>query len=128
MQAYIRLGIVNIEDVLPFATFKTRPRTEKEYLGTSIYMDSPRYQIFAKKGCTCVQCGIEGSYFAVEKNKNNKSSNPNRYHLNLYASTPEGEELLMTVDHIIPASKGGKRNITNLQPMCYLCNQIKGNN
>lgn len=38
--------------------------------------------------------------------------------------TPDGNETRMTLDHIVPVSKGGKR-VNNLQVLCYECNQKK---
>ena len=43
------------------------------------------------------------------------------FHVDLY--TEEFE--LMTIDHIIPRSKGGKDELINLQPMCNTCNARK---
>jgi 5-methylcytosine-specific restriction endonuclease McrA len=52
-----------------------------------------------------------------------------RPHFNLYCHKPEeGENMvLMTKDHIVPKSKGGKNHISNMQTMCCHCNSTKGN-
>lgn len=90
--------------------------------GDFIKMDSERYILFKQKGITCVSCGIQGFHFVKERPKGQK-----KYHFNLYAMSPEGYELLMTKDHIIPRSKGGKNNLSNYQPMCTVCNMKKSN-
>lgn len=99
-------------------------RTNKKrvnFCGDEIKLHSLRYLVFFEKGMTCVSCGIQGKFFAKERNPTDK-----RYHLNLYAVNDKGEEVLMTKDHIIPVSLGGKNTLDNLQCMCELCNATKG--
>jgi 5-methylcytosine-specific restriction enzyme A len=62
--------------------------------------------------------------YLTKENHNNKSR---KYHLNLYHLSEDGKETMMTIDHIIPKSKGGVNKISNLQTMCYDCNFAKGN-
>lgn len=37
------------------------------------------------------------------------------------------EERFLEVDHIVPRSRGGSDDLSNLQALCYRCNQNKGN-
>jgi 5-methylcytosine-specific restriction endonuclease McrA len=121
-----RVGdLLEPDEVFPHVQADTRacPKPKHTFQGNVIKMFSPRYLVFSEQGCTCVTCGLEGKYFAIERHKN-PGTGP--YHLNLYGVDDEGDEVLMTVDHIVPASHGGPRTINNLQPMCKVCNEIKG--
>lgn len=37
-----------------------------------------------------------------------------------------GNEVTLTVDHVIPISRGGRNCVENLQPLCQSCNSSKG--
>lgn len=116
-------SIEEVEEKVKDVLFeKERNLSKVNFDGDMIKGNSQRYQTFFTKGCKCVKCGIEGKYFAKEKHLKDRS-----FHLNLYAIDENGEEVLMTKDHIIPKSKGGANDISNYQTMCERCNKAKGN-
>jgi len=80
-------------------------------------LNSVRLMAF-KDSLVCSECGRVGVKFVLEL-----PVNQNRPHFNLY----DGENYLMTHDHIVPKSKGGNDNPVNIQTMCCLCNSKKGN-
>ena len=84
-----------------------------------------RMQNFFEHGTICIECKVIGAVFKVERHKGfQESKNKNSgYHLNLYTASGT----LMTMDHIIPTSRGGKNLIDNVQPMCTKCNSRKAN-
>lgn len=87
-----------------------------------LYPSSKFMRMILAHGARCVECGVEGTHFAAEKEDNGV-----RYRLALYASRDDGTEVRITRDHIIPRSKGGRDIVENTQPMCEPCNVRKGN-
>lgn len=81
-------------------------------------INTKRAKIFRKKGIICVNCGCTGEFFALETDKGGG------VHLDLYGYI-DNTEVLITVDHIIPKSKGGTNDMINFQTMCKLCNEMK---
>jgi len=80
--------------------------------------------MWREKGIGCIVCGITGAFFAKERTPG-YGSIYNNWHLNLYAVDHDGEEILMTQDHVVARGNGGEDHVRNLQPMCYPHNQKK---
>lgn len=100
-----------------------RSKNEVDFDGDMIKMNSQRYHLFKHKGCRC-KCGVVGVFFAKERQHH---ATPGRWHFNLYGYRPDGTEVMMTKDHIVPKSKGGVNHFDNYEPMCIDCNADKGN-
>lgn len=86
-----------------------------------IFRERYFFYLFNSK-CNC--CGLEGSHFAINEQllKDEKSL----YHLN-FISFVNNKYTLLTKDHIIPRSRGGKNCNDNYQLLCEYCNGIKSN-
>lgn len=122
------LGKYKTEDVPPFLPILGGGKEKYYKVNNDIFrvkMYSDRYKMFLEN-LSCVRCGMIGSIFYLERMTD---GNSDRAHFNLYAIHPiTGEDVLMTKDHIIPKSKGGKDKYGNYQTMCSVCNNSKGNN
>jgi len=105
-----------IEDIDPDERFKKRTL---QIPGTKYSYKLYRPTIFLAIGTTCVDCGVEGTYFALEK------WGDNSLHFDLYGRDAEGSPVMITIDHILPRSKGGPNQVSNYQPMCQPCNEEK---
>lgn len=116
----VHLGEFSLDEVLPFITEED---IKKDYTvdGTSyqVRMNSDRYFVF-KENNTCVSCGLEGTKMILDINTGDQSP-----HFNMYAEE-NGRLVLMTKDHILAKSQGGKDEISNYQTHCSCCNNLKG--
>ena len=72
----------------------------------------------------CHFCGCEADRWVSVKGRKNKVGGPV---LDLYATSNDGRVVLMTRDHIIPKSLGGKDCVENLRPACGPCNEDRSN-
>ncbi|MBP7497975.1 MAG: HNH endonuclease [Bacteroidales bacterium] len=113
-----RLKTLSIKEVFDWLENLPVQKLYWQENGKNIRLSLKNAKIFYEKGISCINCGIKGSYFAVEKDKGAG------LHLDLYAKKETGD-VMMTVDHIIPSSKGGSNKNDNLQTMCKICNEKK---
>lgn len=86
--AYIRLAKFSPEELIPhfhtkvmmdilikqrrFPVELKKEYERKIFNGIKVNMGSVRYKLFTKKGLKCVKCGIEGSFFALERSVSKK--------------------------------------------------------
>jgi len=82
-----------------------------------VYKNHHRLIVFASIGCKCVNCDRVGTRLIIGRAKNDG------LHVDVYTD----DLIMMTVDHIVPRSRGGADHINNYQPMCEPCNSSKGN-
>lgn len=93
--------------------------------GFRVSTKSLRYRVFRGRQ-DCASCGVVGAFFLLQRNDSDPSQPEDRAHLNLYARGGNGEQILMTMDHILPRSRGGRDVLSNLHTMCFRCNSRKG--
>jgi hypothetical protein len=112
-----------------------QPRHQRLVSGSEISLCSG-YELFRSlnhKGqiIKCWQCGCVADRWVLTLGRNDRKSKPV---LNLYAThtftTRKGRQIshlvLMTRDHIIPKSLGGKDVVENLRAGCENCNSQRG--
>lgn len=125
-QTYDRHSTVSLEEGLSaiasaIAAIKARQKPVKAIINQQkINAKSLRLQTFLEKGLVCAKCGRTGTHFALERGVAETA-----YHLNLWATDEQGDEYLMTHDHILARSLGGADNLSNTQTMCSPCNAEK---
>ena len=93
---------------------------EKNRLVSVRHLSNTRMNLIARTQ-QCAACLITGNHFWLE------TSGCFPIHFNLYAPNIHGYPTLMTMDHILPKSKGGKATPDNVQLLCERCNRGKKN-
>jgi len=89
---------------------QSTPINGREYL----FKNFPRLEVFQRDGCRCICCGLVGTKAILGGQA-----------IGIYA-IKNGKYIPITLDHIIPRSRGGPTSSENLQTMCKICNLIKG--
>lgn len=123
---YKIISIFEPDEIIPLISGNWRKRKKIRLYDWDVNINSLKLNCFKKYGMACVQCGIEAkNFYLVEENRGHE----NVISLQSFGFTDDGKRILMTIDHIIPVSKDGpKKSISNVQPMCSICNKEKGNN
>lgn len=101
---------------------KRRTKVTASIYGFTVQTNTHKLRVFKNDGTKCYLCGLEGKYFVVEKEEGQDN-----YFLTLYGETPDGAQVEMTKDHVIPRmviredeGRGGY-----LRTCCYRCNWSK---
>lgn len=94
-------------------------------VGLNLYTvdtDWQSLELFTRDDFKCAACGVKADSFAlvVTENTDDLWLRP--------ASTAlcsKEADVIFSLDHILPKSKGGSNKDTNLQTMCQTCNELK---
>lgn len=119
---YERLTTLPVEDVVErigLPPFRHTMTVKKHELG----LYSLRMRTFKQSGTTCLDCGLQAEFFAVERHINGDTD---KYHLNLYGLR-DGREVMLTCDHVIARANNGANDLSNTQTLCITCNSRKAN-
>ena len=85
------------------------------------YKEHRRLKLYYNKGTKCVSCSRIGTKLLTVKLKFKNGTTAK--HIDIFTD----DDVMITVDHIIPLSKGGAReDLDNMQVMCQFCNSKKG--
>lgn len=84
-----------------------------------VHVNSQRYVLFKEKGCTCIKCGVTANKAYLCDTGNGRA------HFNFIVEI-DGEDFLLTKDHVQAKSGGGANAQHNYVPMCERCNTLKG--
>lgn len=119
----IIFGEFSNEIILPFIQNKGHRTLRRVTLRGITFSAASDTVDCVKRNQTCSECGVTGNVWVVLKNNDEKTMEIPSLHL--FHKTHNNKYVLMTKDHLVPRSLGGKDSRTNYQTMCTLCNRKK---
>jgi hypothetical protein len=114
------LGIFSIEEVVPHIGELYALFTHANGSLVKVPMRYRAYQLFLRDGFMCRVCGTVARFAALYRY-------PDKTRRFRFVPELGADELMLTQDHIVPKSLGGPNDMSNLQTLCWRCNQEKGN-
>jgi len=123
METYSIDEVINYLSLHKIFSAKSASRSNKKFHNMKVYAEYSAYQLWMKyiDNLACVNCQRKANFFKLHKHQEIKDV----YFFQLYCLDQNMSAILMTKDHIIPKSKGGKNNIDNYQLFCRICNKAK---
>jgi len=113
----------DVEKILKLVKYYSEKYNPETIVRVKIISDLPKVTIlnntlysFLVNGTSCIDCGIAGKYFVLEKHGDRD------YTLNLYGTDEDDNEVMLTKDHIKRKRVGGNDAVTNLETRCLSCN------
>lgn len=119
---YIKENPVEQTDIKKWYTSQGKKHPSGHYIDEEgNHCKLRRARIFFEIGVDCGKCSTKAKFFALEEWPDKS------IHFDLYGIDESGEEVLMTIDHILAKSNGGKDHVSNFAPLCKICNELKSN-
>lgn len=95
------------------STVALRPDNARVHRGVS---KTRRRRLIKRHGMRCAHCGIEGREVKHVSRRGTVS----------YTFPTSRHGVYLSIDHVVPKSRGGSHDDSNLQVLCTSCNSIKG--
>ena len=77
--------------------------------------------VVARDGTTCAECGVDTVDMGEHMRRTMRPDGRGAF-----VCDPLPWEVVRTIDHVLPMSKGGTDEAENLQVLCFMCNARKG--
>ncbi len=85
-----------------------------------IASNNMKWKSFHRNGYTCMHCNLRGQFVIVFGGRTAE------FCYGLFGLNEHGKYIELTLDHIIPRSRGGSNSLANSQTLCSTCNVAKG--